>query len=82
MAEKTKEVMQAERIPFLQKRHENRLKRTGDVAGTFSQKVEDDCNRELRILNCKIQGIPIPEADLPKKSAKTTTKKVVEEPLG
>ena len=46
---------QEERLAVLETRNKNRS------AKRLNKKVEDDCNKKLRSLNCKIQGVANPE---------------------
>lgn len=50
--------LKARRLPILDKREANRAKEKP------SQKIEDECNKQLRALNCAIQGIPNPDEAL------------------
>lgn len=60
----TKRVLQAQRYPILEQRAENREYRDNPKSnGVYSQEVEDECNRQLREINCAIQGIPNPDTD-------------------
>lgn len=59
----SKAELNARRLSILEEREANRFKRLRKSHGVYDQKIEDECNKKLRELNCLIAGIPNPDTE-------------------